>query len=261
MPTSTYESQKQRNAVTRRKAFQQFMSRKDLNPAEWARMAGLPNANAIYNFIAGRSSSLSQETLQRLADAIPNVVVSDIFGETQAKRPGTPTADRSLLRRVRVKSVAKANLWRRMYDIPSADQREIIVSAEEIEIDEAIRIEDDSCDQMFPRGSFALIHRIENGADAKIGDAVAVMCVRNRGAGVVETEVTIRKLIESNGEVVVAWQSHNPHLKERIPVIIPNKGDVFTNPGEPDTKTTKIRYQLVGVVMMVQVPARASLTS
>lgn len=43
------------------------MDARGITANAWAERAGLPNANAIYNFLSGKSRSLSQATYEKLA--------------------------------------------------------------------------------------------------------------------------------------------------------------------------------------------------
>jgi transcriptional regulator with XRE-family HTH domain len=66
-------------AKARRAAFRAVLDRHGLRPAEVAQRAGLPTANAIYNFYHGRSDSLTQVTLEKVAAAL-SVTTEELMG-------------------------------------------------------------------------------------------------------------------------------------------------------------------------------------
>lgn len=90
-------------AERRRRSLREFMKSRDLKPAPWARRAGLPNANAIYNFLGGDSDSLSQKTLEALATA-EGVEVAELTGDSLL------TAQRGIVR-LRVIGAVQAGRW------------------------------------------------------------------------------------------------------------------------------------------------------
>lgn len=275
----------ERQAERRRAAFRNFMLRHGLTPAEWARLAGLANGNALYNFLAGRSATLSQPTLQRLADALPGVLVSDIFGETEAKRRDLsafaapeplPASER--VGRTAVRSAARAGFWRRAYELPGADQAEVAFAPPpEGRVDEAVRIDDDHCDQLFPPGACALVQRLGEGEAAVLREGDAVVVVRSRrrpppararargvtAASVVEHEVTVRQVSraeapEGGGEgMCLVWRSRCPDYRDVVPLPSPYGGGEFACTLEPDDAGRRTRYEVVGVVLYALVPARA----
>lgn len=87
----------ERDAERRRKALREVMKRYGINAHAWAISAGLRNANAIYNFLRGRSRSLSQESLEALAKAA-QLEVAELTGEKPANI--TPE-ERALLEKYR----------------------------------------------------------------------------------------------------------------------------------------------------------------
>lgn len=70
----------------RRAALQAFMAAKGLKPHPWAQAAGL-RSSALYNFLAGRSHSLTTDTLQKLARAA-GATVDEILSGTLNKPAG-----------------------------------------------------------------------------------------------------------------------------------------------------------------------------
>lgn len=63
-------------------ALQSFMDARGLKPHPWAKAAGL-RSSTLYNFIAGRSHSLTYDSLQRLAKAA-GVSVDELLGGSKS---------------------------------------------------------------------------------------------------------------------------------------------------------------------------------
>jgi hypothetical protein len=51
-----------------------------LAPAQLARGAALPQANAIYNFLHGRWRALSLEVMERILTALPDISFDELVG-------------------------------------------------------------------------------------------------------------------------------------------------------------------------------------
>lgn len=66
-----------------RAALQSFMDAKGLKPHPWAQAAGL-RSSTLYNFLAGRSHSLTSDSLQRLAQAAGATVDEILSGKPAA---------------------------------------------------------------------------------------------------------------------------------------------------------------------------------
>lgn len=65
-------------------ALRSFMERRGLKPHPWAQSAGI-RSSTLYNFLAGKSATLSSETLERLAQAA-GASVDEILGR-EGPRP------------------------------------------------------------------------------------------------------------------------------------------------------------------------------
>src|SRR5690242_4757787 len=74
------ESQKERRAEVRRVAIRRALKERNLTLQKACELAGLPNANALGNFLSGRSRSLNLETLEPLAQAL-KLPTSELIGE------------------------------------------------------------------------------------------------------------------------------------------------------------------------------------
>ncbi len=74
----------------RRKALVDALKEHDLRPADIARLANLPQANSLYNFINGRTASLATSTWERLLPFLPKSDVGVLLGLTE---PGGSAID------------------------------------------------------------------------------------------------------------------------------------------------------------------------
>lgn len=242
-------------AELRRRSLTRFMRENELEAAAWARMAGLSNANAIYNFLNGRSGSLSQDTARRLADAVPGATVSDLFGETALKKAGGPlAAPAPILETVTVKSSAESNVWRRVYDIPTADQHTIEVVPLDVPVDEAVMVNDRHCDQICPPGGYVLVSRSKDAEPLKNGDVCVVLRRRKRNR-TEDLEVTLRRLvIKAGGPPRLVYDSSDTSFATEIDVPRKELGlnTSFTAP-VPEGMT-QYTYSIIGVGLQVVMP-------
>ena len=63
------------NAPARREMFRRFLYENGLNPTDLAKQLGLPTPNSFYNFLGGRSQSLSQGLLEMIQQNYPMLQV------------------------------------------------------------------------------------------------------------------------------------------------------------------------------------------
>lgn len=71
----------------RRFALKRFLKQYDMTPADLARKAGLKSANLIYNFLSGRSNSLSVETLEQISRVVPGQNIASLIGAAKFDTP------------------------------------------------------------------------------------------------------------------------------------------------------------------------------
>lgn len=79
-PSTEADQLKRARGEQRWNALERKMKEHGLTPSDVARMAGLSNANSIYNLSKGRSSSLSIATMEKIARVIPNTSLEDLIG-------------------------------------------------------------------------------------------------------------------------------------------------------------------------------------
>lgn len=177
----------QKQAAARRKAMESFMRAKRLSAAEWAREAGMPNANPIYNLLNGHSSSLSQVTLEKLARAA-KASVSEIFGEQIA------VEGQAAVLAVRVQAASGA--WRASYEVPGKSDQ-VLPIPPGVSVDEAVQIVDGHASLIYPASTIVGIQSIASLGRRGLLDGDRVLLHRVRGD---RHEVTVRQVTESGGK-------------------------------------------------------------
>jgi hypothetical protein len=138
-------------AERRRKALQEFMRANNLTPASWASLAGLKNANVIYNFLHMRSASLNQATYERLAAAVPGASVGQLTGERTALKP-------TLAATITVRAEAAAGVWKTTPELAVEDQVTAAVPLGGLLTGNAfgVRVAGRDMDRVFPPGSLVV---------------------------------------------------------------------------------------------------------
>ena len=226
----------------RRKALRDALHRATMSPAEAARAAGLRTPNAIYNFLGGRSHSLSSETYERLARAIPQTTLAELQGLAD-HREDVPAA----IGLVEVRAMAAAGLMQPAFDLPQSQR--LFVSVPVTEVSQA-------------SGAFALIVH-EPGAEKLFPDQTILVCIpsttfegtivdgqklvlqRIRGGRV---EVTVRELALEANEAWLWLRSTHPDCQ--VPIRMPWTPE---NPFRP-WRVGEDRYALGAVAILACVP-------
>jgi transcriptional regulator with XRE-family HTH domain len=199
----------------RRQALQRAMDERGMKPADVARAAGLPSANAIYNFLNRRSKSLAAETLERIARALPETSVEELTGLNTGPRRD---ANAVLLR-----AVARAGVWLPRFDLPHAEQTEIPLPVTR---------------ELAIAGAFAV--RVEPpGAELRWGSGAIQLCIPpgtmerplTHGSWVVlerardgKVEITARQVEVENGKAWLWLRTKDPRFPPAVPMAWPCDG-------------------------------------
>lgn len=225
----------------RRKRLDQFMSGRGLTAAEWTRRAGV-NPNALYNFFAGRSESLHQSTLEKLADA-EHVTVSEMLGETLVTMPGDFT-------RVKVVGALRPGDWKEAIEWPSEEQYFVwyppvseLYSGKDMV---ALLLQGDSMDNAYPDGSILIVVPLDKWAD-DIDALPHVIVTRRNAAGLVEASCK-ELVVRDDDRAFLVPDSTNPeHATLEIPW--PYAPDKAPNGGED---TISISHIVIGAMIFAQ---------
>jgi repressor LexA len=204
--------QVEREAAQRRRAFQKFIDDHNLQPHTWAKESGLSNANAIYNFLGGRSTSLSLRTLNALA-AGKGYLVEEMMGKPR-KSGRRPSSD--LTATVQIIGEVQAGAWRAALTYPAGDQYELTLpSGDRFPGIKryGLVVRGDSMDKIYPPGTVVVVVRFADiGQLPKTGDKVVVL---RRSSGNAEYEATIKEYERDRRGRHVLWpRSSDPEFQE-----------------------------------------------
>lgn len=223
----TFYAEESAQHPRRRDALKRFMLAKDITPAEWARLAGLPRANQLYNFLNGHSLALSQRVLEKLLAVFPGATMGELIGET-------PVINRSQTS-LTVRMAAEAGTWTAFAELPLADQYDIALP-HTVRGSFAVRVSDRHADAIIPPRSHVVIEEIA-AFDGALYSGMLVLMRRRRGK---QNEVTLRELTKRDGEWWLVGLSTDPELKvSSIRAPWPYNGQVWEVGNE--------RVQIIGV--------------
>jgi hypothetical protein len=211
------------------------MQTNQITPAEWARQAGLQNPNGIYNFLAGRTKSLSLETLTRLAIA-SGTTVGTLTGE------GLGAIARGV-RSVTIRMQAEVDRWRDGPELPVAEQATLPVPETVPASAFGVILGPGSLEGRYGPGSTAICVPMTTHRKAlAAGDYVLVQRTRDD-----LTEVTVREVVADGPRLWLRIDARRPQ-HQLPPLALPAdyQGQIWTEGNE--------QIQLVGVVRAIYVP-------
>lgn len=229
------------SADVRRRQLRRFMDARDLEAASWAREAGI-RASAIYNFFNGRSNSLRQDTVEKLA-AAAGVSISQIFGEGLIPL-AQPTQNIVIMGELGAGAWQAKNAWaakdRYVISVPRFD--EIYQRAY------GLLVNDDHADQLYPEGSVVFVVNIEeDGISLKSNDIV--ICQRADTSG--DIEQTIKEFVIADDGSNWLWpRSSNPKHQQPIPYSDGGAQDALSNAG------VSVRIDAIVIGALVTRPQR-----
>jgi hypothetical protein len=223
-------------AIRRREALRAFMARHNLNPAEWAKRAGLPTANTLYNFLGGHTRTLNQATLEKLSRAVSGSSIQDIVGPDEN---AGATARVPLLP---VRATAALGVWRPTYETAGGIRIELAIPPN-VPADEAVQILDNHCDLIYPAGSCVCVQSLAS-LDRPLhhGDMVLVDAINEAR----QHEVTVRWVhaVKDNSLSLKFRCNSVPYNEPGIALPKPFEGQIMTlAPG--------VRGQIRGRVTMM----------
>lgn len=228
-------------AERRRRALTRALAAADMSPTDAARAAGLPSANAIFNFLGARSKSLSQSTIEALVKVIPGATMAALTGIESVEAIGPVS------RPIQVRAIATAGLMQASFDRPAYEQAQIVATVS---------------DDMFAQGIFGVEVRAP-GAELLYAESSILLCIpinsfekeitsgkrlilqRIHGTRV---EVTVREIVIEANEAWL-WQ-RSTHPEHQAPIAIP------WTPGQPPKawRVGEDRYSVAAVVVLAIVP-------
>ena len=187
------------SADRRRVGLQRLLDHHRLNPTDLARDLGLTTPNAIYNFLAGRSASLSLDTIERILDLYPDISFAALIGKPD------PDGERARAMQglgdyLAVTLEARAGYWKRIveprgkrvgldlpgdFDGPGAGGF-------------ALRVREPGAELLYPAGSILVCRELPGDTSAVPDGSRVVLRVIQDG----RTEITLRELVR---DATHAW--------------------------------------------------------
>ncbi len=212
-------------AQLRRETFRRFLADRGLNRAELARLAGLPTANALHNFLNGRSASLSLPTLEAIHRAVPGATIAEIIGERPPARLVRPGRDPATGHGLTVPLLCNTGIQpdgteldvMQLGVVPAGAGTPILITVPAIPAADgkvplagdlfAVRVTAPGAECLFPLGSLLVC---KNAADLEddLPDGTRVI-LRCRANG--STRVDIREVRHLNGRIWLWQRSTHPH--------------------------------------------------
>jgi hypothetical protein len=204
------DARKQRRAAERRRALQDTLAAAHMTPSEAARAAGLPTPNSIFNFLKGRSFTLSQLTLEKLAEAIPGASLASLSGLEPIDTVPPPSA-----RPVQVRSAAAAGLMQASFDLPLSQQKQVFMPVDN-EMQTAgvfgVVVREPGAEKLFPAGSILVCVPIHS-YEAQLQNGNKVILQRIVGTRV---EVTVCELELQANEAWLWLRSTHPEHQNPV---------------------------------------------
>ena len=197
------------NADRRRAGLRQLLAAKTITCSELAREIGLPNGNILFNFLNGRSASLSLETIERILTAHPDVSFHDLVG----LRPPGQSRHRPAPADLMVTIELRAGLWRTQIHLPAVEWRTApFLPPRGTTSDElfAARVSYPGAERLYPEGSVLLCRHLATGSPMQPEGAHVVTVKRWRA----KMELTVRELRHADGEAWLWPCSTNPRLQQ-----------------------------------------------
>lgn len=194
----------------RRRAFKAFMAaRPGLEPAEWARRAGLSNPNQIYNFLNGLSQSLGLNTIEALATA-EKVTIAHLFDESV-------TAVTTSGRVLGLYGFVQAGQWREIEELRLDEPKMIPVPAAEINFGESylLEIRGDSMNEIYPHGTLVEVVDLPKYNFALASDDKVIVNRRDRNGLI---EMTCKQFVLDDRGAWLRPRSTAPDHQEWISV-------------------------------------------
>jgi hypothetical protein len=229
-------------AVIRRKALRACLDAAEMTETDAARAAGMPTPNALYNFLKGRTASLSQSTLEALSRVVPGATLASLTGAE------TPDNVAPTVRPIQVRAAATAGLMQAAFDMPQAQQYKIvapITDAMHAQGAFGVEIREPGAEKLYPKGSQLICIPLTS-FDGEITNGKHLILQRIVKGRV---EVTVREITIEATEAWLWLRSTHPNYQAPVQM-------AFT-PGRPPSAwmVGDDRYIVAAVVVLAIVPA------
>ena len=218
-----------------------ILSQAGMTAADAARAAGFPTANAIYNFLNGRTSTLSQETYEKLAQVIPGASIASLVGLASAENVAP------VVQPLQVRAAAVAGLLQARFDLPTAQQVNLSLPIEPAMHAAGVfgvEVREPGAEKIFKAGTALICMPLAN-YEGEIVNRMKLILQRIRDSKV---EVTVRELELQANEAWLWLRSTHPEHQQpvRMPYT-PGKQLQAWRSGED-------RYTVAAVVISAYIP-------
>jgi hypothetical protein len=230
---------KNTKAEHRRDALRHALAAANMRPSDAARAAGFTTANQIFNFLNGRANSLSQDTIERLAQVIPGSSIASLTANETRQAPI------SAIQGVIVRAVAEGGKMRDSFDVPKREQFEVALPVEP-EHQRAgafgVSVHAPGFERVFPNGTILVCVPIPQ---YKAPLVTGTKLILQRVVGK-DTEVTVRELRIDPRERAWLWlRSDDPEHQSPIEMPWPFTNEMW----KQDTSRFAVTAVVVGAYM------------
>nr|WP_294517149.1 hypothetical protein [uncultured Rhodopila sp.] len=220
-----------------RRALKQALDIAGMTPTMAARGAGFKTPNTIYNFLKGRSDSLSQNTLERLSEVIPGASLASLTGlePFDAVVPAHSY--------VSVRAAITAGLWQPAFDLPYQQQYQVpmpVTKDQQAAGVFGVEVREPGAEKKFRAGSILLCLPIHAYEDHLLnGDWVILQRIV---AG--KVELTVRELeLQANEAWLWLRSTHHEH---QVPIRMPFIPGQLPRPWSDENSKLSIAAIVVG---------------
>lgn len=203
-------------ADRRRAALRRLLAEHSITPAELARRAGLPNPNAIYNFLNCRSLALSVTTLEKIMTVMPASGIGSLIGHPGATSNPAPCPSPEGYIAVPIVAHAKAGVLHPTGLMPEAEQKTLLVPSPLFGRDSnaiAVQVDRPGAERLYPAGA-VLICTVLPPRIRQFEEGEHLVVQHHRPDGV---ETTVRRVSNVRRETWLFPESTDPAAQQPLP--------------------------------------------
>jgi hypothetical protein len=157
------------NADRRRAGLRALMQAKSINPTTLAQMSGLTSPNALFNFLHGRTQSLSLDLIEPILRAFPDVSFRELTGLKPGSSGNRHDAGGAPTPPVFVSVETSGGVWQPKFELP-ADQWTALAVPDHVAANTAglfgVRVRTPGADMLYPDGTVLICRRLGRGHPA-----------------------------------------------------------------------------------------------
>ncbi|HVJ53047.1 MAG TPA: S24 family peptidase [Aliidongia sp.] len=206
----------EKTAEERREHLRAFIKRRSLEPASWARAAQIA-PSVLYNFLNGGSQSLSQRSLEKLADAA-GAAIGDLIGAVPVREIETPG--------IKIIGLVQAGLWMPALDLESADLGHVEAPLARAFQGKAfgLKVNGTSMNLIYPEGTVIICIKLWD-FEGDIEPGMRLVVYRKGAHDMVEATVKELRIDKRDGSKWLWPCSDDPAFQNPIPLPARDGGD------------------------------------